>query len=267
METPAPRGPAATSGRPPAEPPRDPLKFTTIAHRDHAILNPLDPATFDEALTGVALAAGDRVIDVGCGKASLLVRVLGASGATGLGVDINPAFLAEARTLAGRHGAGDAVTLLQADAATLDLPAGSFALGICIGATHAFGGYRETLRALRRLVRPGGWLLVGQGYWKQRPSPEYLERLGATEGEMTTHQGNLDAVLAEGLVPRGSWTSSERDWDRYEDLYADSIERYVAEHPDDPDAPAFRERIRRWRETYRQWGRETLGFGLYRCGV
>ena len=28
----------------------------------------------------------------------------------------------------------------------------------------------------------------------------------------------------------------------------------------------MRERIARWRKTYRRWGRDTLGFGLYLFG-
>lgn len=244
----------------------DPLKFTTIAHREHRLLNPLDPETLEQAVAQVALAPGDRVVDVGCGKGLLLVTLAKRYGTAGLGVDINPAFLAEARADAERRGVTEAVEWIEGDAAGLSLAPQAFDLGICIGATHVLGGYPGTLRGLSRLVRPGGHLLVGQGYWKHPPAPEYLERLGASEDEMTTHQGNLAAGIAHGLAERGAWESRDQDWDHYEGLYADSIERYVAEHPEDSDAPAMRERIARWRETYVRWGRETLGFGLYLFG-
>jgi len=241
----------------------DPLKFTTIAHGAHRFLNPIDPGTLEQALARVALAPGDRAIDVGCGKAALLIGLAERYRVRGLGVDINPAFLAEARAEAERRGVSQAVELIEGNAAGLHLTPASFALGSCIGATHALGGYPETLRALARLVRPGGHLLVGEGYWKHPPAPEYLERLGAREDEMTTHEGNLAAGNAAGLGERGAWVSRDQDWDRYEDLYADSVERYVEAHAEDPDAPAIGERIRRWRETYLRWGRDTLGFGLY----
>lgn len=242
----------------------DPLRFTTIAHRNHRLCNPLDPAALERALDGLGLAACDRVIDIGCGKAALLVELAQRHGISGVGVDINAAFLAEGRALAERAGVGAAVSLIEAEAADLDLAPGSFALALCIGSTHALGGYPETLRAFARLVRPGGHALVGQGYWKRPPDPEYLERLGATADEMTSHEGNLAAGAAAGLDGAGAWISSDDDWDRYEGLYADTVEEYAAAHPDDPDAPAMLERIHRWRETYRRWGRDTLGFGLYR---
>ncbi len=39
--------------------------------------------------------------------------------------------------------------------------------------------------------------------------------------------------------------------------------RLDQEHPDDPDAPAMLDRIRRWRDGYLRWGRDTMGFALY----
>ena len=245
----------------------DRARFTTIAHRDHAHCNPIDPATLERATADLALGPGDQVLDVGCGKAALLVDLARRFGASGLGVDINASFLAEGQALAERAGVAHVVTLIEAEAARLEPAPATFALGICIGSTHALGGYAGTLRTLRRLLRAGGHLLVGEGYWRRPPDDEYLERLGAARDEMTTHEGNVSAGLDEGLVEAGAWTSSLDDWDRYEGLYADTVEAYVDAHPEDPDAPAMGDRIRSWRETYRRWGRDTLGFGLYRFRV
>jgi hypothetical protein len=83
---------------------------------------------------------------------------------------------------------------------------------------------------------------------------------------MTTHVETIAAGTEHGLEPRGAWVSSAADWDRYEDLYARTVETYIATHPEDPDGAAIGERIRRWRETYLRWGRDTLGFGLYLFG-
>lgn len=238
-------------------------RFSTIAHRDHVYCNPLDPAVVDAALARLDLGPSRRVLDVGCGKAALLVRIAERYGARGTGVDINAAFLAEGRARAERAGVTALLDLRETEASRLPETIAAFDAGICIGSSHALGGYRETLRGLARRVRPGGGLLIGEGHWRREPDPEYLERLGATADEMTTHEETIAAGTAQGLEPIGAWVSSLRDWDGYEDLYARTVEIYVATHPDDPDAPAMRERIRRWRETYLRWGRDTLGFGLY----
>jgi hypothetical protein len=59
-----------------------------------------------------------------------------------------------------------------------------------------------------------------------------------------------------GLTPLFSAVASEDDWDAYEGLYASSIEEYCYENPDDPDVDAMLTRIRSWRNTYLEWGRE-----------
>lgn len=241
----------------------DHAKFTTIAHHHHRYCNPIDPAALEGVLGLANLQAGQRVLDVGCGKGALIVHLAERYGVRCVGADINAAFLAEGRAEAERRGVANAVTLLEVEASRLDVAAASFDLGACIGSTHAFGTYRNTLRQLARLVRPGGHALVGEGYWKRAPAPEYLARLEAPADEYTTHEGNVAAGLAEGLESRGTCVSSEDDWDRYEGLYARTVEQYATEHPEDPDTPAMRDRIRRWRETYLRWGRDTLGFGLY----
>jgi cyclopropane fatty-acyl-phospholipid synthase-like methyltransferase len=244
----------------------DHARFSTIAHRDHDYCNPLDPAVLEQVMDRLDLGPGRRVLDVGCGKGALLVRIAERFGARGTGLDINAAFLAEGRAGAERHGVTSLVELLEMEASRLAAEPASFDAGICIGSSHALGGYPATVRALARLVRPGGAVLVGEGYWRCEPDPEYLDRLGATAEEMSTHEGTIAAGVAAGLESRGAWASSDRDWDRYEDLYARTVETYVATHPDDPDSPAMGERIRRWRETYLRWGRDTLGFGLYLFG-
>jgi hypothetical protein len=66
-----------------------------------------------------------------------------------------------------------------------------------------------------------------------------------------------------GFVPVFTAVSGDAEWDAYEGLYHRTVEDYVAAHPEDPDAPVMAERIRRWREAYLRWGRDTLGFGLY----
>ena len=114
-----------------------------------------------------------------------------------------------------------------------------------------------------RWTRRGGHVLVGEGYWAKPPAPEYLALLDARRDEFRDHRGNVQAGIDAGLIPLHASVASLDEWDDYEWKYARSIERYAIEEPDDPDVPAMLERIRRWRDGYLRWGRETLGFGLY----
>jgi hypothetical protein len=73
----------------------------------------------------------------------------------------------------------------------------------------------------------------------------------------------VNAGIEAGLVPMHAATASPDEWDEYEWKYNRSIERYVRQQPDDPDAKAMLDRSRRWRDAYLRWGRDTLGFAVY----
>jgi len=173
-----------------------------------------------------------------------------------VGIDPNRGFLEEAPR-------DRRVVLHAARVQDVDLPPESFDAALCIGSTHAFGGFLQALGALSALVLKGGTLALGEGYWKQPPAPGYLEVLGGGPEEFTSHEENMRAGEALGLTLRAASISSEAEWDAYEELYAQSIERFAAEHPDDPDRDAMLARSRGWYASYRKWGRSTLGFGVY----
>lgn len=270
----------------------DPFRYTTLAHATHDFCNPVGAATLDRFVAALDLPNAARALDAGCGKAELLIRVAERWNAHGVGVDLNPAYLAEARaraagrvreasgTMAGTAAGGarepraaarltpspcGSIELIESAVAEAGLARKSFDLAICIGSTHVFGELHEALATLRDLLRPGGQLLFGHGYWQREPDPGYLAGFGATRDELGSHEDNLAALAGAGFGVLNSALSSPADWDAYEDRYAENIERYFAEHPDDPGRDAFLARIRSWNALYRKWGRDTMGFALYRA--
>jgi hypothetical protein len=54
--------------------------------------------------------------------------------------------------------------------------------------------------------------------------------------------------------------STREEWDDYERTYAAAMRAWLAAHPDDADAPEFRDRIETWAAAYERWGCETMGF-------
>ena len=234
----------------------DRTRYTTLAHRNHVFCTPLSEHTVDTFLEHLQLTRGARVLDVGCGKAQMLARAAQRFGANCVGVDTNRAFLDQATP-------DPRIQLHNCRVQDLALAPQSFDAALCIGSTHAFGSYPQALRALSALVRKGGTLALGEGYWKQPPAPAYLEVLGGGADEFTSHEGNIRAGEALGLELRFATTSSEAEWDAYEGPYAAAIERFAAEHADDPDREAMLSRARTWHDGYLRWGRSTLGFGVY----
>ena len=243
----------------------DPQRYSTIAHTSHSICNPIASDALDRALAMIDLPRTARVLDAGCGKGELLLRLVRRTGAHGVGIDLNAAFLSAARARSAAWPGRGTLEFLEGDARayTGACDAASLDGAICVGSTHAFGTLGDTLEALARTVRPGGVVLAGEGYWRHEPAPAYLEALGARAEDFCDHSGNLEQGTERGWNPLFTAEASERDWDAYEDAYAANVEAHAAAHPDDPDREAMLNRVRAWRECYHRWGRATLGFGIY----
>ncbi|WP_313800338.1 methyltransferase domain-containing protein [Cytobacillus sp.] len=241
-------------------------KFSAIAHRDHAFSNPISEGKMMKILEMLPLNSHGKVIDIGSGKCELIIRLIEKYHVTATGIELYEGAIKEASRNAKGRIPDDRIEFIVEDASTAvgKCVEEGYDLGICIGSTHALGGLESTLETLYRLVKKNGHILIGEGYWKQPPSKEYLAELGgADESELKSHAENVMAGEDVGLVPLWSYVSNDDEWDEYEWLYSSSIENYCQENPNDPDREAMLKRIRSWRTTYLKWGRDTLGFGLY----
>ena len=73
---------------------------------------------------------------------------------------------------------------------------------VTISHAAGWGHLRTTIEKLVALTKPGGQILLGEGYWRIEPSDEYLAALGgASRDEMESYGGTL-AVVESGFVNR-----------------------------------------------------------------
>ena len=240
----------------------DARRFSAIAHGELLLWNPIDPIDVDRSVA--RLGQVRDVLDVGCGPAEILARVLLAHPeATGVGVDDSPFAIAAARKNLARHDLAARARLVEGRFDGKHFGPASVDAAICVGALHAIGALRDALEVLSMILRPRGSLLFGHGYWRREPDPEYLAAIGGTRNELGTHEENLIAIRSAGYgVDHGVETSQEA-FERYEETYAANVRGFLRTNPDDPDVPAMKERIDRWQAAYQKWGRETMGFALY----
>jgi SAM-dependent methyltransferase len=241
----------------------NPYKFSAIAHRHHAFCNPIAPAKIDRILERLPLDAEARALDLGCGRGELALRLIERLGCHVTAIDLSAPMLEAARARAQEADVLDRVHFIEADIAEIKLEPESVDLAAMLGGGGIGGGIEGICRRLAGWTRRGGYVLIGEGYWQKAPSADYLAHLEATEDEFRDHRGNVQAGIDADLVPLFASVASSDDWDEYEWKYSASIERYALETPDDTDVPAMLARIRRWRDGYLRWGRDTLGFGLY----
>lgn len=243
----------------------DRTRFSFIAHTEHDICNPVGPEKTDHVIGMLGLGDSDRVVDVGSGKGGWALRVIEKYRCSVTALEPAVLFAAESMKRAVAKGVAGRFELEACRASEYfardDLR--PFDCALCIGSSHAFTNLHGTLRSLRTHVKPGGVIVIGEGYWRKPPAPEYLASFGATEDEMTTHDGNIRLMIDAGLSPLHACTASVDEFDEYEWAYSRGVERFASEHPDDPDRAAMLARSRAWRNSYLRWGRETMGFGLY----
>lgn len=243
----------------------DRTRFSLIAHTNLRLCNPAGSQRVDRAVELLGLSPDSTAADIGAGKCEWLARIAARYQTRCTAIEPAHLFAEEARRLHAKLITSRHLTIVQSTASDYfaSNPAVRFDLTLCIGSSHAFGTYHKTLETLIRHTRPGGLLILGEGYWKKKPSPEYLKALGGEESDLTSHAANIQAAIDRGLTPLWCTTVSDDEWDEYEWAYSRNIENFVRENPTDPDAAAMLARSRTWRQTVQSHGRDTLGFGLY----
>lgn len=192
------------------------------------------------------------VLDIGCGWGQFMLRVLDAAPeAQGVGVDINAEDLARDRREAAARGLAGRVEFREASARDGGLAPADLVL--CMGSGQALGSTsEEALRALRGLVRDGGRVLLGEGFWERIPTPEELAGMwpGAAVTDHHDLAGLLDLAVGAGFRPEWTETANRDEWEEFESGYQADAEVWLAQNPGHPDAAGTRERLDRHRA---QW--------------
>lgn len=227
--------------------------------------NPFFPETIDRFLKLLHLTPAALILDAGCGEGALLNRLMTHFQCSGIGVDVDTEALAGARNLLSRF--GDRVTLIEKSVLEAGLETLQLDAAFCIGATHAFGppveGYRTALQTFQKIVKPGGYIVVGEGYWKKPPDPEYLSATGISAHESLTFEENSEIAEEMGLRPIYALRATDAEWDHFESAFWAWAEEQLHQDPDNQELQAKADHWRNWRRAYLKWGRDTMGFALY----
>jgi len=242
----------------------DMWKFYDITHREHVICNPTSGEKLGQLVELLRLPAGARVVDIACGKGEFLIRLDEAHGVDGLGIDLSPFFVAEARKRLQVRAPGAEIAFREMDGAEFEPEEPHrFAMASCLGGSWIYEGHDGTLEALTRMVGPGGWVVTGEPYWRQEPSEEYLAAAGLPREAFGTHLGNVEAGEERGLDLVHTLVSNGDDWDRYLGLQWSASVEHARSHPEDPDLPEILRRVDDEKAAYLRWGRDTLGWAIY----
>lgn len=215
-----------------------------------AFHGPLSEARAARLIGRLTQAHAATVLDIGCGWGELMLRILAAApDAIGVGLDTDEGDLARGRDNAKTRGLEDRVTFVRASG--VGITRGPADLVLCVGASHALSDAQPpehtaaALQALRRLVTPGGRVLLGDGFWHRPPAGADLAAMwpGASAGEYHDLAGLVDLAVDAGFRPAWIETASLQEWEDFESGYQYDEEEWLATHHDHPRAAGIRERV------------------------
>jgi SAM-dependent methyltransferase len=122
------------------------------------------------------LAPGSRVLDAGCGGGGMTRLLAEAVGPTGrvVGLDANPVLLEFDREAVKGTDLVERIKFQEGDVRNLPFEEGSFDLVWCSRVIHGLPDQLAGVRELRRVVRPGGRVVIREGGLRMQCLPSDL---------------------------------------------------------------------------------------------
>lgn len=231
-----------------------------VVESKHEIQNPTSADKIRLLGKRMNLGPNSRVLDMGSGRGGPAVLLASSFGCRVICVEQSEEFLSAARNEVSAADVADLIEFVHSDGKDFAIEPASYDAALCLGSSFIYGGFAETVSALIPGVRRGGFVAVGEPYWRTWPLPDSFEPeegwnflpLAETVGRFEEPGVELVTLIA----------SSEDDWDRYESLHWYAVEEWLHENPHDADADRFRAMSRHFRDGYLKWTRDLLSWAI-----
>jgi hypothetical protein len=231
------------------------MDWYEIAERDHEIQNPTSAAKIRLLGEYTRLGRESRVLDIASGKAGPALVLASTFGCHVTGVELRTAFADEARRRIAENGLDALMDVHTADAATFPVEPESWDAALCLGASFVWGNIGDAAAALVPGVKHGGFVVIGEPFWREWPVPAGIDDYGYVDLPQTVAR-----FIEVGVAVTAIIAADEDEWDRYESLHWRALEEWLAVHP---EADEFRDRNARVRAEYFNFQRALLGWAIF----
>jgi SAM-dependent methyltransferase len=194
-----------------------------------------------------------RILDVGCGSGAPTLELARLSGGQVIGLDVYQPFLDDLTQRAEAAGLSDRVTAQNGSMLSIDFPDESFDLLWSEGSIFIIG-FDRGLEEWRRLIRPGGFLVVHEVAWLRPGAPqEVLEFWNEVYPSIRHISENLAAIPPRGYEVLGHFPLPEDAWwIEYYDPLEKRLPELRARYAGNPEAQTLLDGSEREIEMLRQ---------------
>jgi hypothetical protein len=158
------------------------------------------------------------------------------------------------------RGLSDRIEIVCSNGADYVFEERAFDAATCIGATFIWGGYKETIQAMKRAIHQNGRLGIGETHWlSDQVHPEYAQKQTSTHTEPELTQITRD----EGFELEYIIRASHDDWERYSSDSWYGLIRWLEENPTHPDHEQVFKHFRTSQDDYLQFQHQYMGWAMY----
>jgi SAM-dependent methyltransferase len=229
-----------------------------ITESDHDIQDPTSPEKIRRLGEYLRLDDSSEVLDLACGKGGPAKILAEQFGCKVTGVEKRSGFAEAGRKRVTTAGLESLIDIQTGDAKAYKQPEKSFDAALCLGAAFVWGHIGDAAAALRPAVRPGGFVVVGEPFWRTWPLPENHAPQSFVDLPATVKRFESPGLQLVGLI-----SSSEQDWDHYESLHWRAIEEWLADGPDSNESAPIHRADQQFRDDYLDFQRELLGWAMF----
>ncbi|WP_319559269.1 class I SAM-dependent methyltransferase [Marispirochaeta sp.] len=135
-----------------------------------------------------------RVLDLGCGKGAVSIRLAADLGCSCRGIDAIPEFIEEARRRAGEEDVAERCEFSAGDARVLVKNLGLYEVIILGSIGPVFGDYLGTLTLLQKNLAPRGIIILDDGYLDEETDVQHDTAMKKRELLAQVRQSGMEMI-------------------------------------------------------------------------